>query len=256
MIASSARSRREPAVAHELGEELGVVDDLVAAAEVRVLVRDRVEAVRAARDDLRHAGLVQRRDVLLRERLEHVLVAHPAGGVAGAGLARTEDRDVDSRGEQQLHRRLGGAPRTLVERGRAADPVQNLGAGSLPARARGRRGRSAQAARSVLRLAPGVRAALDVAQHRLGLGGKARVDHDQMPAQVDDVIDVLDRDRALVDAGAAGHAVPDDLVRHGVRHERASARTPVGAAPSGPSAKTWSRRSMIRSFGESSLPVA
>ena len=31
--------RREPAVAHELGEQLGVVDDLVAAAEVRVLVR-------------------------------------------------------------------------------------------------------------------------------------------------------------------------------------------------------------------------
>ena len=95
MIASSFAAGAQPSVAHELGEELGVVDDLVAAAEVRVLVRERVEAVRAARDDLRHAGLVQRRDVLLRERLEHVLVAHPAGRVAGAGLARAEDRDVD-----------------------------------------------------------------------------------------------------------------------------------------------------------------
>jgi hypothetical protein len=41
-----------------------------------------------------------------------------------------------------------------------------------------------------------------------------------MAAQVDDVVDVLDRDRALVDAGAARDAVPDDLVGHGVRDER------------------------------------
>ena len=83
-----------------------MVDDLVAAAEIGVLVRERVEAVRAAGDDLRHAGLVQRRHVLLGERLEDVLVAHPAGGIAGARLARAEDREVDPRRLEQLRRRL------------------------------------------------------------------------------------------------------------------------------------------------------
>ena len=57
------RRRREPAVADQLGEQLGVVHDLVAAPEVGVLARQRVEAVRAAGDDLRHARLVERRDV-------------------------------------------------------------------------------------------------------------------------------------------------------------------------------------------------
>ena len=41
-----------------------------------------------------------------------------------------------------------------------------------------------------------------------------------MPAKVDDVVDVLDRDRAFVDARTARHAVPDDVVRDGVRDER------------------------------------
>ena len=40
------------------GEELGVVDDLVVPAELRVLAADGVEAVRAGRDDLPHLRLV------------------------------------------------------------------------------------------------------------------------------------------------------------------------------------------------------
>src|SRR3712207_8358405 len=60
-------------LANELGEQLAVVDDVVLAAEVGVLVAERVEAVRAARDDLRDAGLVERRDVLLGVRLKEVL---------------------------------------------------------------------------------------------------------------------------------------------------------------------------------------
>ena len=44
-----------PAVAHELVEQLAVVDDLVVAAELRVVVLHHVEAVRALRDDLLHA---------------------------------------------------------------------------------------------------------------------------------------------------------------------------------------------------------
>ena len=219
MIWSALGGGPQPSLAHELGEELRVVHDLVAAAEVRVLVRERVEAVRAAGDDLRHARLVQRRDVLLREGLEDVLVPHPARRVSGARLARAEDRDVDPGGEQQLHRRLGGEPGPFVERRGAADPVENLrraasGREDAHAEALGPRGAL------VLWLAPRIAAALDVAQHRLGLGREARLDHDEVPSQVDDVVDMLDRDRALLDACAAGHAVPDDLVRDRIRDER------------------------------------
>ena len=204
--------RCDPAVADEFREQLGMVDHLVAAAEVRVLVRDRVEAVRAAGDDLGYPGLVERLDVLLGERLEHVLVADPAGGVAGAALARSEDREVEARVLQQLRGRLGGLASALVERGRASHPVQVLGGGVA-----GLEDLDPQVRRPVgalgLGLAPGVRRALDVAEHLLGLGGEARLDHHQMTAQVDDVIDVLDRDRARLHAGAAGHAVPDHVGR-------------------------------------------
>ena len=182
-------------VAHQLGQKLGVVHDLVAPAEVRVLVRERVEAVRARRDDLAGAGLVQRLDVLLGERLEDVLVPHPPGRVARARLARAEDREVDAGRLEQLRRRLGRRLGALVERRRAADPVEHLGrrvarlehAHAEPLRPRGPLG---------LGLAPRVGRALDVAQHRVGLGREAGVDHDEVAAQVDDVVDVLDRDRA------------------------------------------------------------
>ena len=60
-VSPSSTLRREPALAHERGEQLGVVDHLVVAAEVGVLVGERVEAVRAVGDDLGHAGLVERR---------------------------------------------------------------------------------------------------------------------------------------------------------------------------------------------------
>src|SRR5947209_2145762 len=122
-----AGRRHELALADELGEERGVVHDLVLAAEVRVLVPERVEAVRARRDDLLNAGAVQRGHVLAREALERVLVAHPPGGVAVARFARAEDREVDARLLHELRRRDGRAPRALVERGRAPDPEQDLG---------------------------------------------------------------------------------------------------------------------------------
>ena len=46
------RSSFSRPVVDQLLDELGVVDDLVVAAELRVLVLERVEAVRAGGDDL------------------------------------------------------------------------------------------------------------------------------------------------------------------------------------------------------------
>ena len=71
-----------------------------------------------------------------------------------------------------------------------------------------------------LRLAPRVGGAIDITQHRRGLVGKTRLDHDQVAAQVDDVVDVLDPHRALTDARAARHAIPDHVVGDGGRDQR------------------------------------
>ena len=86
----------ELALVDEPLEELAVVHDLVVAAELRVLVHQRVEAVRALRDDLLHAHAVERLDVLHGQHLEDVLVARAAGRVAGAVLGRAEDGEVDA----------------------------------------------------------------------------------------------------------------------------------------------------------------
>jgi hypothetical protein len=57
---------------------------------LRVLVLDRVEAVRAGHDDLGDAELAEHLDVLRGEHLEEHLVAGAASRVTGAGLAVAE----------------------------------------------------------------------------------------------------------------------------------------------------------------------
>ena len=59
--------------------------------------------------------------------------------------------------------------------------------------------------------APRVAAVLQVAQHHAGLGGEVRLDQHLVAAHVEDVVDVLDVDRALLDAGAAVGAAPQDV---------------------------------------------
>ena len=74
-------------VAHQARDQLGVVDDLDLRAEVRVFVAKRVEAMRAVGDDRTDPRVPERLDVSLGERLEQVLVAEAAGGIARAQLA-------------------------------------------------------------------------------------------------------------------------------------------------------------------------
>jgi hypothetical protein len=59
-------------------------------------------------------------------------------------------------------------------------------------------------------------------------------------AHVDDVVDVLDADRAFAHAGAAGHAVPDHVLAHRVGDERQG-----GVRPTAPR-----RRQEVRAVGE------
>ena len=211
--------RGDLALRDQPGQELGVVDDLVVAAELGVLVRDRVEAVRAGRDDRLGRGLVQGLDVLLGEHGVDELVAHPARRVPGAGLGRAENGEADPGLVQQGGDGLGGLFRPVFQRPGAADPeqvldaviefavgdgdveVEFLGPGQPPARAH----------------APGVALVLQVLQHPRGFGRERRLDQDLVAAHPVDVVDVLDVNRAFLDTRPAVRARPQHVrVDHAV----------------------------------------
>ena len=218
-LAVDRRDRGQPPLLHQLAQQLGVVDDLVVAAELRVLLAERVEAVRAGGHDLAHArdaaleGGVQGLDVLLRQLLEEELVAHAAGRVARAGLARAEDGELDVGQVQQLGDGLGDLLRPVVDGARAADPEQVLDL--VGDRAVDLAHLEVEVLHPLLAdvaaHAPRVPAVLQVPHHHAGLGGEARLDQGLVAAHVHDVVDVLDVDRALLDAGAAAGAAPQDV---------------------------------------------
>ena len=185
------------------------------AAERRVLVLERVEAVRAGGDDLLDPGLVQRLDVRLGLLLVQVLVAqaprrgrrcrtpwargspkrdagpveHPGGGLGRpCGPARRGRRR--SRPSRGTRRRRGSSPViTGTSKSRLSSPLGALGAAE----------------------APRVALVLDVAQHEAGLGRELGLHQHLVAAHVDDGVDVLDVDRALLDARAAGGAGPQHV---------------------------------------------
>ena len=253
MIASSPAGASSRPSREQLGEQLGVVDDLVVAAEVAVLVPERVEAVRAARDDPRHAGLPERRDVLPRLRLERVLVAHPPRRVARARLARAEDRDVEPRPQQQRRRRARGRAGALVERRGAADPVEDLG----------RRVAGLEHAHVE---AVGPRGALRPAALPHGFEERP-TSRSIVPASAGKRDSTITRCRrrstmwstCSIETGHSCTQAPHVTQSQTTSSVTAPGTSAVASPPSstaGPSANSRSRRPMISSFGDSSLPVA
>src|SRR5690606_37191962 len=196
-------------------EQLGVVHDLQLQAELLVLVLECVEAVGAGGDDLLDLRLLEDSRVLHRELLEDDLVAGAACGIARAGLAVTEHGEVHAGDVQQLGDRLGGLLRAVLERAGAPDPEQPLDLvegldvdtdlldlevevlGPLHAVARVH--------------APRVPLALQALEDVVQLGREVRLDEHLVAPHVVDVVDVLDVDRALLDAGAAVGAGPQDV---------------------------------------------
>jgi hypothetical protein len=135
------------------------------------------------------------------------------GRVTGAGLVRAQDRELDAGGVQQLGEGAGDLLGPVLERAGAADPEQVLdvvGDGVLDdADLEGQVGVPLVAHRGLE--APGVAVLLEVAQHHAGLARERALDEHLVAAHVQDVVDVLDVDRALLDAGAAGGAAPQDV---------------------------------------------
>ena len=171
---------------------------------------------------------------------------------------------------------VDGAPRPLVARrvvARASGPGRRpTRPGPCPVQP------------SRLRLAPRVPGVLHVAEGGVQLGREGRLLQHQVAANLHDRVDVLDEDRAALDAPAAGGALPDRLLRDGVVDQRQrSARRPrargpgrephprppprrwrrpslragaEAAAASAVSAITiWSRSPSMKCFGLSVLPV-
>ena len=86
--------RLQRALGDELLKEIGVVRDFVLAAEVRIFVLERVEAVRAGGDHAPDADLVERPDVAFGEGGVEELVAQAARRVSAAGLGLAEDTEA------------------------------------------------------------------------------------------------------------------------------------------------------------------
>ena len=142
---------------------------------------------------------------------------------------------------QHAGRGLDALAGPLVEGAGAADPVEVLdvvgdGAGDdrdLEVEALGPLGAL------VLAQAPGVALVLDVAQHEAGLGGELGLHEHLVAPHVDDGVDVLDVDRALLHAGAAGGAGPEHVGVDDVGHQGGLLALAADAAG-------WPRRTCCR----------
>src|SRR5437016_5476462 len=205
--------RREPTRVDQFAKELGVVDDVVSPAEIRIFVLQRVEAVRTSRDDSRDRVAVQRLDVPHDHRLRQIFVAESPRWIAGALLLRSEDGKPHAGLPKDPREGLGDLPVPIVERRGAADPVQDLDA---LRRGRVRHHRDAEALRPSRALvpadAPRVEVLLDV-PHRLScLWRHLAFGEDHVPTHLEDLRDVLVHHGALVHAGVAGRTRPDSLL--------------------------------------------
>ena len=211
------------------------MDHLVAAAELPVLVADRVEAVRAGGHDGLQAVAVQRLDVPGREHLVDVVVAHPAGRIARAGLLLAEDREAHARprrGTSRTPARRAGSARRTRPRSRPSTGPRSRRAGPRPPAATVGTSNGSPLVQSVrveLGQAPRVLGLLHVPERGRELGREPRLLEHQVPPQPDDLVDVLDQHRARLDARAARHAVPDGVVRDRVVDDRL-ARAPSARA--------------------------
>ena len=205
------------------------MDDVEGAAQFRVLAGDRVEAVRAGDDDLAGLGFLERVDRLGGQHLEECLVAGAAGRIARAGLARSEDREGHTRGVQQLGDGGAGLLCYVVVGTRAAHPEQVVDLGGVLDVLADDGDIEVQLLCPVHalagRLIVGVRLGFHAAERAAQLAGECAFHEDLVAAQVEDVVDVLDVDGALLDAGAAVRAVPQDLFGDDLRDQGSGDRT-------------------------------
>jgi len=153
-----------------------------------------------------------------------------APSIAPRGRARSSNGRRAAHPVEHLRRRLAWREDPYVE---LARPVGPLGLGAPPR----------------------VRRPFDIAQHRLGLWGKrdSTITRWRRRSTMWSTCSIDTGHR--LDAGAARHAVPHDVIGDGAPGRAGvSSAAPRRAAPA--RRRDLSRSPMIRSFGESALPVA
>jgi hypothetical protein len=212
---------RQLSFAQELGQQLGVVEHLVVAAELRVLVFEGVEAVGTGGDDFLDVERVEHVDVLPGEHLVEVLVAGAAGRIAGAGLLRTQDGEAHAGLLQQASEGAGDLLVALVVGAGAADPVHHVDVLDADLAQHGNAQAGGPVAARAARETPRVAAGFQVVEQPLRVRPEAVLVHDQVAAHLHDLGQLVDEDGTGLDAGAARGAVPEHLVRdHGAYQGR------------------------------------
>ena len=221
----------EPSLGDQAPDEIGGVDDLVAPVELRKLVLDRVEAVRAVHDDLLHLVAVERLDARLRHRLVEVLVAEAACGLAVAELFLAEAGEIDAGLLEEARESLGRFLVPVVEGAGAADVIEIFRVGLVGDRRHVHAGRPVE---PLLRAdAPRVRLRLHPLERPRELGGKARLLLHQVAPHVDDLVDVLDHHGTRLLARATDVAGPEHLVLDDGTDDVLSDLGGLGAVPVG-----------------------
>ena len=216
---------------------------LVIATKLRILVLDRVEAVRAGSDNGTVLGghasrtvavaivpaaimisggiesvTIEHLDVLLGHHLPEIFVAYTSRRVARTGLFGSQDGEVDASGQQ--HFRHGGCYLlvTPIKGAHATNPVENIGIGIF--RHQGDAEVSSPLGPFIVAYFPGIRVALDIVEERGHLRREVAFFHDQVAAHIDDLRHMLDGDRAYLHAGSAGGAGPQGVIRNDAADHR------------------------------------
>ena len=213
--------RGQLALAHQPVEQLGVVHDLELDAELLYSFFSVLKQWAQVETTFLTLYSLKVSTFCCGQALEDELVAGPAGRVAGAGLAVAEHAEGDAGHVEQLGDGAGGLLGAVLVGAGAADPeqpvdlVQRLDVLADDLAPRSRRP-LAQSMRALRRHVPGVALVLQALEELVELGREVRLDQHLVAAHVDDVVDVLDVDRALLHAGAAGGAGPQHVgVDHG-----------------------------------------
>jgi len=113
----------------ELLDKLGGVYDFVVSPELGVLVPEGIEAVRAVGENLFDAVLFQDFDEAPRHRLEEILVADPACGLAVAELFFPQNGKFYPRLFEDLDRCQGSFFAAVVKSSRTADVIEKFRVG-------------------------------------------------------------------------------------------------------------------------------
>ena len=202
-----------------------MVDNFVLSAQLWVLVLEGVEAVRTGDDNLALLrrdtveDLIELFDVLLSQHLEEELVTSAASGITSTALSLGEHSVLHTGGVKHFCNSLGGLLRIVVVSTGTTDPEQVLGVvEALDIFAPNRDDDAFLAdlvnpvGTSGSVLAPRVALGLEVLEQASQLGREVRLNQNLVAAHIDDVVDVLNVNRALLNTGTTVGAGPQDVL--------------------------------------------